>query len=134
MNNSLRFAAFALLLAFAHQSKADTVLSVTNGSGGYAPNLLSFYDANGTQLVLDGGSGVVTITYPDSKVFSFPYSQTVAGLSVTGSWSGTDEWGYDYTATVQETLVQTRHGLSGRGGGYKTVTVTSVSGGKIIYD
>ncbi len=127
---------FGLLSAFVllGQARADTVITVTNGSGAYSTNHLAFYDANGTYLVLDGVNGLVTITYADQSTASFPYSQTVSGLSVTGSWSGTDESGYGYTASVQETLVQTRHGGSGRGGGYKTVTVTSVLSGKISYD
>ena len=115
-------------------ARADTVITVSNGTGGYATNRLSFYDANGSYLVLDGANGLVTITYPDQTTSSFPYAQTVSGLSVTGSWIGTDESGYDYTASVQETLVQTRHGGSGRGGGYKIYTVTSLLNGKITYD
>jgi hypothetical protein len=119
---------------FAGQANADTVVPVINGPGSYTMNHLSFYDANGTYLVLDGVNGIVTITYPDQNVFTFSYSQTVSGLSVSGSWSGTDESGYDYTASVKETLLQTRHGGSGRGGGYKTITTTSLAGGEIIYD
>ena len=121
-------------LVFAEQSKADTVVTVPNGTGSYSSNRLAFYDANGTHLVLDGVQGMVTITYPDQTLLTFPYSQTVAGLSVTGSWSGADESGYVYTATVRETLVQTRHGGSGRGGGYRTIIVTSLVGGEITYD
>src|SRR5256885_4244813 len=119
---------------FAGQSKADTVITVRNGTGGYSSNHLAFYDANGTHLVLDGVHGIVTITYPDQTVLTFPYTQTVSGLSVTGSWSGEDESGYAYTATVQQTLVQTRRGGSGRGGGYRTIIVTSLAGGQITYD
>src|SRR5947207_10739771 len=74
------------------------------------------------------------MTYPDQTLLTFPYTQTVSGLSVTGSWSGADESGYLYTAAVQETLVQTRHGGSGRGGGYRTITVNSLVGGTITYD
>ncbi len=127
---------FGMLGAFvlSGRARADTVITVTNGSGGYATNRLSFVDANGTSLVLDGVNGLATITYPDQSTLSFPYTQSVAGLSVTGSWSGTDESGYAYTAFVQETLVQTRHSGSGRGGGYKTYIATSLSGGKITYD
>jgi len=121
-------------LVFAGQSKTDTVVTVPNGTGSYSSNHLAFYDANGTHLVLDGVHGIATIAYPDQTLLTFPYSQTVAGLSVTGSWSGADESGYVYTATVQETLVQTRHGGSGRGGGYRTIIVTSLVGGEITYD
>ena len=121
-------------LVLAGQIKADTVIPVKNGGGSYSANYLAFYDANGTHLVLDCVNGSVTIIYPDQTVLSFPYSQTVAGLSVTGTWSGADESGYVYTATVQETLVQTKHSGSGRGGGYKTYIVTSLVGGTITYD
>src|SRR5881398_22679 len=71
------------------------------GTGSYSSNHLAFYDANGTYLVLDGVQGIATMTYPDQTLLTFPYSQTVSGLSVTGSWSGVDESGYLYTATVQ---------------------------------
>jgi hypothetical protein len=121
-------------LVFAAPAQADTVIAVTNGAGSYSTNHLAFYDANGTHLILDGVHGSATVTYPDQTTLSFPYKQTVSGLSVTGSWTGADESGYVYTATVQEDLVQTRHGGSGRGGGYQTVTVTSLVGGKITYD
>jgi hypothetical protein len=123
-----------LLGAFATGLLADTVVRVTNGTGGYSANHLSFYDANNTYIDLNGVSGVVTITYPDQSVASFPYIQNVLGLSVTGSWSGVDEWGYAYTASVQESLVQTKHSGSGKGGGYKTTITTSLSGGAITYD
>jgi len=119
---------------FAGQAKADTVITVTNGTGSYTTNHLVFYDANGTYLVLDGVHGIATVTYPDQTVLTFPYSQSVSGLSVTGSWSGADESGYLYTATVQESLVQTRHGGSGRGGGYRTIIITSLLRGVITYD
>src|SRR6266850_6799955 len=119
---------------FAGQAKADTVITVTNGTGSYTTNHLAFYDANGTYLVLDGVHGIATVTYPDQTVLTFPYSQSVSGLSVTGSWSGADESGYLYTATVQESLVQTRHGGSGRGGGYRTIIITSLLRGVITYD
>ena len=119
---------------FPGQANADTVITVTNGTGGYTANRLAFYDANGTYLVLDGVNGVVTITYPGQTTFTFPYSQMVSGLSVTGLWSGADESGYVYTASVQEALVQTRHGGSGRGGGYRTIITTSLAGGNITYD
>src|SRR6266446_4584442 len=91
-------------LVFAGQAKADTVITVTNGTGSYSTNYLAFYDADGTYLILDGVHGVVTVTYPGQTVLTFPYSQTVSGLSVTGSWTGADESGYVYTASVQETL------------------------------
>jgi hypothetical protein len=119
---------------FMAQTKADTLITVTNGVGSYSANYLAFYDATGTHVVLDGVHGVVTITYPDQTVLSYPYRQTVSGLSVTGSWTGTDEWNYNYTATVQEQLVQTRHSGSGRGGGYRTIIVTSLLRGTITYD
>jgi hypothetical protein len=119
---------------FAGQAKADMVITVTNGAGGYSTNYLAFTDANGTSLVLDGVHGTATITYPGQTALTFPYSQTVSGLSVTGTWSGADQSDYLYTASVQENLVQTRHGGSGRGGGYKTVTVTSLGSGTITYD
>jgi hypothetical protein len=115
-------------------AKADTVISVTNGTGTYSTNYLAFTDANGTHLVLDGVNGMVTITYPDQTGATFPYHQTVSELAVTGSWTGVDESGYVYTASVKETLVQTKHSGSGRGGGYKTITVTSLAGGTITYD
>src|SRR5260221_5229647 len=92
----------------AEQAKADTVITVTNGTGSYSTNFLAFNDANGAQLVLDGVHSIVTVTYPDQAVFSFPYSQTVSGLSVTGSWTGSDEGGYVYTSSVQENLGQRR--------------------------
>lgn len=123
-----------ILVALTGIAKADTLVTVTNGGGGYATNNLTFTDANGTRLNLNGVTGIATITYADMQVSTFPYSQTVSGLSVTGSWSGTDEWGYNYTASVQETLVQTRHSGSGRGGGYRTTITTAVLNGKIIYD
>jgi hypothetical protein len=123
-------AAFAL----AASARADTVITVTNGTGSYSTNHLAFYDANGTYLVLDGVGGLATLTYPDQRALSFPYVQTVSGLAVTGSWTGADESGYVYTASVRETLVQTRHSGSGRGGGYHTVIVTSLVGGTIAYD
>src|SRR5882762_2750090 len=134
MKKALQIFVLVGSLIFAGQAKADTVVTVRNGTGSYSSNHLAFYDANGTYLVLDGVHGIATITYPDQTLLTFPYSQTVSGLSVTGSWSGADESGYLYTATVQETLVQTRHGGSGRGGGYRTIIVTSLAGGTITYD
>src|SRR5205814_8215722 len=134
MKKALQILGLVGLLVFAGQSKADTVVIVRNGTGSYSSNHLAFYDANGTYLVLDGVQGIATMTYPDQTLLTFPYSQTVSGLSVTGSWSGVDESGYLYTATVQETLVQTRHGGSGRGGGYRTIIVTSLGGGEVTYD
>jgi hypothetical protein len=119
---------------FVGQARADVVITVKNGTGSYATNSLAFSDANGTHLVLDGVNGMVTVTYPDQTMSTFPYSQTVTGLSVTGSWIGADESGYVYTASVQETLVKTSHGGSGRGGGYRTITVISLQGGVITYD
>src|SRR5207237_3035157 len=118
-------------LVFAGQAKVHTVVTVRNGTGSYSSNHLAFYDANGTHLVLDGVHGTATITYPDQTVLTFPYSQTVSGLSVTGSWSGADESGYLYTATLQETLVQTRHEDSARCEGYRTTTDTSPVAGAI---
>jgi hypothetical protein len=123
-----------VVLVFDGQVRADTIVTVTNGTGSYSANHLAFYDANGTYLVLDGINSVVTITYSDHSVFTFPYTQTVSGLTVTGSWSGADESGYLYTASVQETLVQTRHSGSGKGGGYRTFITTSLVGGQISYD
>jgi len=120
--------------AFSVPAKADTVITVTNGTGTYSANYLAFYDVNGTHLTLDGVNGVVTIVYPDQKTLTYPYSQTTSGLSITGTWSGADEWGYFYTASVQEYLVQTKHSGSGRGGGYRTYTTTSLSHGVITYD
>jgi fibronectin type III domain protein len=134
MKKTLLVLGLASAFGLVNQTKADTVITVTNGTGSYSTNYLAFYDANGTHLVLDGVHGVVTLTYPDQTVRSFQYSQTVSGLSVTGSWSGSDEWNYDYTATVQETLVKTTHSGSGRGGGYRTVTVISLARGTITYD
>jgi len=134
MKKALQILVLVGSLVFAGQAKADTVVTVRNGTGSYSSNRLAFYDANGTYLVLDGVHGIATITYPDQTVLTFPYRQTVSGLSVTGSWSGADESGYLYTATVHETLVQTRHGGSGRGGGYRTIIVTSLAGGVITYD
>src|SRR2546429_3102520 len=134
MKKALQILVLVGSLVFAGQAKADTVVTVRNGTGSYSSNHLAFYDANGTYLVLDGVHGIATITYPDQTLLTFPYRQTVSGLSVTGSWSGADESGYLYTATVQETLVQTRHGGSGRGGGYRTIIVTSLVGGVITYD
>jgi hypothetical protein len=122
------------ILALAGQAKADTVIVVTNGSGTYSTDYLAFYDANGTHLILDGVKGLVTMTYPDQSVAAYPYSQAVSGLSVTGSWSGTDESGYAYTASVAENLVQTRHSGSGRGAGYRTFITTSLGSGQISYD
>jgi hypothetical protein len=116
------------------QARADVVITVKNGTGSYATNSLAFFDANGTHLVLDGVNGMATVTYPDQNMSTFPYSQTVSGLSVTGSWIGADESGYVYTASVQETLVKTSHGGSGRGGGYRTITVISLQSGVIAYD
>src|SRR6267378_3804345 len=134
MKKALQILVLVGSFVFAGQAKADTVVTVRNGTGSYSSNHLAFYDANGTYLVLDGVRGIVTITYPDQTLLTFRYSQTVSGLSVTGSWSGADESGYVYTAAVQETLVQTRHGGSGRGGGYRTFIVTSLAGGEITYD
>src|SRR5882672_11343276 len=105
MKTTLLVLGLASAFGLVNQTKADTVITVTNGTGSYSSNYLAFYDANGTHLVLDGVHGIVTITYPDQTLLSFPYSQTVSGLSVTGSWSGADESGYVYTATVQENLV-----------------------------
>lgn len=134
MKIALQILGLLAAFAFVGQAKADTVITVTNGTGTYATNYLAFYDANGTHLILDGANGIVTITYPDQTTLTYPYSQTVSGLSVTGLWSGSDESGYFYTASVQEYLVQTKHSGSGRGGGYRTVTVTSLSHGTITYD
>jgi hypothetical protein len=118
----------------ARPAVADTTVVVTNGTGTYRTGYLSFYDANGTFVVLDGGNGVVSLTYPDGTFSSFAYSQTVSGLSVTGTWDGTDESGYVYTASVQEYLMQTRHSGSGKGGGYRTFITTSLRDGQISYD
>jgi hypothetical protein len=134
MKNALLILGLVSAFGLVGQTMADTVITVTNGTGSYSSNYLAFYDANGTHLVLDGVHSIVMLTYPDQTVLSFPYSQTVSGLSVTGSWSGSDEWDYFYTATVQEKLVQTTHSGSGRGGGYRTITVTSLVGGAITYD
>src|SRR5258706_4623067 len=134
MKKTLLFLGLLGAVVLAGQAKADTVITVTNGTGCYLTNYLAFYDANRTYLVLDGAHGIVTVTYPDQTVLTFPYSQTVSGLSVTGSWTGADEWGYVYTASVQETLVQTRHSGSGKGGGYRTIIVTSLARGAITYD
>lgn len=133
--NTLRFM-LGLLAAtvVAGRAHADTVVAVTNGAGGYQANYLAFYDANGTYLVLDGVNGIATITYPGQQAVSFPYGQTVSGLAVTGTWSGADESGYLYTATVRETLARRRHGGSGRGGGYRTFITTYLLGGEIDYD
>src|SRR2546429_6618995 len=134
MKRALQILGLVGSLVFAGQAKADTVVTVRNGTGSYSSNRLAFYDANGTYLFLDGVHGIATITYPDQTLLTFPYRQTVSGLSVQVSWSGADDSGYLYTATVHETLVQTRHGGSGRGGGYRTIIVTSLAGGVITYD
>src|SRR2546429_510556 len=134
MKKALQILVLVGSLVFAGQAKADTVVTVRNGTGSYSSNHLAFYDANGTYLFLDGVHGIATITYPDQTLLTFPYRQTVSGLSVTGSWSGADESGYLYTASVQESLVQTRHGGSGRGGGYRTIIITSLLRGVITYD
>src|SRR5262245_54997354 len=109
MKQTLLFLGIFGAFVFGLNSRADTLIVVTNGTGGYSTNYLSFNDANGTHLILDGLQGVVTLTYPDQTQLTFPYSQSVSGLSVTGTWSGVDESGYEYTASVQEYLVQTKH-------------------------
>ncbi|MGO8700587.1 MAG: hypothetical protein ACLQVY_23090 [Limisphaerales bacterium] len=134
MKKTLLTLGLAGICAFAMQVKADTIFVVANGTGTYSTDYLAFYDANGNYLVLDGVHGRVTITYTNQTVLSFPYAQSVSGLTVTGTWYGTDEWDYAYTATVQEHLAQTTHSGSGRGGGYRSITTTSLTGGEITYD
>ena len=123
-----------ILACSAPAAHADTLITVNNSGGSYSGNTLTFNDVNGTHLVLNGSASTVTLTYSDQTVLTYPYSQTVSGLTVTGSWNGIDEWGYSYTASVHENLIQTKHSGSGRGGGYKTYITTSVGSGTIVYD
>ncbi len=136
MKKALIFLAFLSVFILTKEAKADTIVTVKNGSGAYTSSYMHFYDENGTLVTLSYAAGTVTLQYKDGAIRTYPYTQTTNGLTVTGTWKGTDESNYEYTANVQENLVQTtKSSGSGRGGGYRPPTVvTSLQDGKIDYD